>query len=169
MIHDPLCPLTSCVGPVCYGNDCTCQCDMIGKAERRGFDARDADWQTRQLDIEEMNLNRHYEQGQRDGHTTGYRAAMDDARQAVAETHQPIPVIQCACGWGANCPECGSDSNQVVGHVCRVCCADWGDHGYCDDMHNEDDTPLHHVGEEMWSGPFCPVIAAIESLRKLEP
>lgn len=92
-----------------------------------------------------------------------YRRGIDAAREAIAETHQPIPVIQCACGWGANCPECGSESNRIVGSVCRVCCDDWGDHGYCDDMHNEDDTPVHHFGG-MWNGPFCPVIAAIDAL-----
>ena len=90
---------------------------------------------------------------------------LDAARDAIAETHLPIPVIQCECGWGVNCPECGPESNRTVGHVCRVCCDDWGDHGYCDDMHNEDDSPVHHVGGEMWSGPSCPVIAAIDALR----
>ena len=99
-----------------------------------------------------------YEQGQRD--------ALDAAREAIVKTHQPIPVIQCECGWGVNCPECGPVSNRTVGSVCRACCDDWGDHGYCDDMHNEDDTPVHHVGVEMWSGPFCPVIAAVDALRE---
>lgn len=91
---------------------------------------------------------------------------LDAARSAIAKTHQPIPVIQCACGWGVNCPECGPMSNRTVGHVCRVCCDDWGDHGYCDDMHEEDDSPLHHPAGAMWSGPHCPVIAAIDALRK---
>jgi hypothetical protein len=94
------------------------------------------------------------------------RRGLDAARETIAKTHQPIPVIQCACSWGVNCPECGPESNRTVGSVCRVCCDDWGDHGYCDDMHNEDDTPVHHVGGEMWSGPFCPVIAHIDALRK---
>ena len=31
MTHDELCPVTSCIGPVCKGNDCTCQCDFIAK------------------------------------------------------------------------------------------------------------------------------------------
>jgi hypothetical protein len=97
---------------------------------------------------------------------TGYQRGLDDVREKVAETHLPIPVIQCACGWGVNCDVCGPESNRIVGHVCRVCCDDWDGHGYCSDMHNEDDTPLHHVGEEMWSGPFCPVIATIDALRK---
>jgi hypothetical protein len=91
---------------------------------------------------------------------------LDAAREAIAEIHQPIPVIQCECGWYANCPECGPESIRIVGSVCRICCDDWGDHGYCDDMHNEDDTPVHHVGGDMWSGPFCPVIAAIDALRE---
>jgi hypothetical protein len=104
-----------------------------------------------------------YEQGQQDG----YAAAMDAARQAVAKTHLPTPVIQCACGWGVNCPECGPQSNRIVGYVCRKCCDDWGDHGYCDDMHNEDDSPVHHV-DGMWSGPYCPVIAAIDAIDALK-
>ena len=94
------------------------------------------------------------------------RRGLDAAREAIAETHLPIPVIQCECGWGVNCPECGPESNRTVGSVCRVCCDDWTDHGYCDDMHNEDDTPVHHVGGELWSGPFCPVIAAVDALRE---
>ena len=94
------------------------------------------------------------------------RACEQRVREAIAETHQPIPVIQCECGWGVNCPECGSESNRIVGSVCRVCCDDWTDHGYCDDMHNEDDTPVHHPGGEMWSGPYCPVLAAIDALRE---
>lgn len=102
---------------------------------------------------------------QSDGMTGSYRRGLDAARDAIAKTHLPIPVIECACGWGYNCPECGSESNQKVGSVCRVCCDDWGDHGYCDDMHNDDDTSVHHVGGEMWSGPYCPVIAAIDALR----
>jgi len=98
-----------------------------------------------------------------------YESGLDAARQAVAATHQPIPVIQCACAWGFNCPECGLESNRIVGHVCRVCCAYWGDHGYCDDMHNEDDSPFHHVGDAMWTGPHCPVIAALDALKGDQP
>jgi hypothetical protein len=93
-----------------------------------------------------------------------YQRGLGAAREAVEATHLPMPVIQCACGWGVNCPECGPESNRTVGHVCRKCCGDWGDHGYCDDMHNEDDAPVHHVDGVMWSGPFCPVIAIIDSL-----
>ena len=103
-----------------------------------------------------------------DAMSKAYQRGLDAARETIAKTHSPIPVVQCACGWGVNCPECGSQSNRTVGFVCRVCCDDWDDHGYCDDMHNEDDTPIHHVGGEMWSGPFCPVIAAIDALRNEE-
>ena len=99
----------------------------------------------------------------------GYSDALIDAREAIGKTHLPIPVIQCACGWGVNCPECGTESNRTVGYVCRECCDDWGDYGYCDDMHNENDSPSHHVDGEMWSGPYCPVIAAIEALREDRP
>jgi hypothetical protein len=45
-----------------------------------------------------------------------------------------------------------------------MCCDDWGDHGYCSDFHNLDDSPFHHVGD-MWSGPHCPVIATIDVLK----
>ena len=98
-------------------------------------------------------------------YAAGYGRGLDAARQAIAETHQPMPVIQCGCGWGVNCPECGIPSNRTVGYVCRKCCDDWGDHGYCSDMHNLDDSPFHHVGDEMWSGPHCPVIAALDAIK----
>lgn len=94
----------------------------------------------------------------------GCEKGVGAAREAIAEKHLPTPVIECECGWGINCPECGSESNRIVGSVCRVCCDDWGDHGYCGDLHNDDDSPTHHVGGEMWSGPFCPVLAAIDAL-----
>jgi hypothetical protein len=103
---------------------------------------------------------------QSDGMTEAYQRGLDAAREAIAKTHLPIPVIVCECGWGFNCPECDSEFNLIVGSVCRICCDDWDDHGYCDDMHNDDDSPVHHVGGEMWSGPFCPVIAAIDALRE---
>jgi len=99
----------------------------------------------------------------------GYQSGLDAARQAVAKTHLPMPVIQCACGWGVNCPECGPESNRAVGQVCRECCDDWGDHGYCSDMHNLDDSPFHHVGDAMWTGPHCPVIAALDALKGDQP
>jgi hypothetical protein len=99
----------------------------------------------------------------------GHSDALIDAREAIAEAHLPIPVIQCECGWGFNCPECGTESNQTVGFVCRVCCDDWSDHGYCDDMHNLDNTPFHHVDGETWSGPYCPVIAALDAIKGEKP
>jgi hypothetical protein len=34
-------------------------------------------------------------------------------------------------------------------------------------MHNEDDSPVHHV-DGMWSGPYCPVIAAIDAIDALK-
>jgi hypothetical protein len=95
----------------------------------------------------------------------GYQRGLDAARQAVEKTHLPMPVIQCECGWGVNCPECGPESNRIVGYVCRKCCDDWDDHGYCSDFHNLDDTPFHHLGE-MWSGPHCPVIAALDAIKE---
>ncbi len=59
-----------------------CICDELRACEERVArtfkDTRDMEWQTRQLDIEEANLNRNYEKGQKDGYMTGYGAAMDD-------------------------------------------------------------------------------------------
>jgi len=104
----------------------------------------------------------------RAAYTAGYQRGLDAARETFERTHLPIPVIQCACGWGVNCPECGPESNRTVGYVCRKCCDDWGDHGYCSDMHYPDDTPFHHVGG-MWSGPYCPVIAAIDAIAGDQP
>ena len=92
---------------------------------------------------------------------------LDAARQAVAALHRPVPVIECGgtCGWGKDCPECGIQSNRIVGYVCDACCNSFGDHAYCDDLHHED-TPLHHQDGQMWSGPHCPVIAAIDALKE---
>lgn len=87
------------------------------------------------------------------------------AREAVAAAHRPLPVIECACGWGYDCPECGTEAIRVVGYACSQCCTVWPDTAWCDDMHNEDDTPLHHLGGDMWSGPHCPVIALIDAIR----
>lgn len=95
----------------------------------------------------------------------GYLAGLDAAREALAATHRPVPVIECACGWGKDCPECGEESNRVVGYACDACCNSFGDHAYCDDLHYDDDTALHHQNGQMWSGPHCPVIAAIDALK----
>jgi hypothetical protein len=88
------------------------------------------------------------------------------AREAVAALHQRVPVIECACGWGKDCPECGIESNRVLGYACAACCNSFGDHAYCEDMHYEDDTPLHHQDGKMWSGSHCPTLAAIDALRR---
>lgn len=97
----------------------------------------------------------------------GFTAGLTAAREAVAALHQRVPVIECACGWGNDCPECGSESNRVVGYACDRCCNSFGDHAYCDDMHyDDDDTPLHHRDGLMWSGPHCPTMAAIDALRR---
>ena len=93
----------------------------------------------------------------------GYLAGLDAAREAVLKDHRPLPVIECACGWGKDCPECGEESNRVVGYACLVCCNSFGDHAYCDDMH--DDTHLHHQ-DGLWTGPHCPVIASIDALKE---
>ena len=92
--------------------------------------------------------------------------ALDAAREAVAALHRPVPVIECACGWGKDCPECGSESNRIVGFACDACCNSFGDFAYCYDVHyDDDDTPLHHRDGVMWSGPHCPTLAAIDALR----
>lgn len=96
---------------------------------------------------------------------TAYAAGLDAAREAVLKDHRPVPVIECGCGWGKDCPECGEESNRVVGYACNACCNSFGDHAYCDDMHYDDDTPLHHQ-DGRWNGPHCPVIAAIDALRE---
>lgn len=88
---------------------------------------------------------------------------LDQARAAILKDHRPVPVIECACGWGKDCPECGSESNRVVGYACDACCNSFGDHAYCDDMH--DDQPLHHR-DGRWNGPHCPALAAIDALRE---
>ena len=95
----------------------------------------------------------------------GYVAAITDVQEAVLAVHQPAPVIECECGWGYHCPECGSESNRIIGYACSQCCNSWPHTAYCDDMHNEDGTPLHHPNGVMWSGPHCPVIALIDALR----
>jgi hypothetical protein len=98
--------------------------------------------------------------------TRGYAAGLNAAREAVAALHQRVPVIECACGWGKDCPECGEESNRVVGYACDACCNSFGDHAYCDDMHDDmHDEPLHHR-DGRWNGPHCPVIAAIDELRE---
>lgn len=96
------------------------------------------------------------------------RAGWNDAliaASAVLKNHRPVPVIECACGWGKDCPECGKGSNRVVGYACDACCDSSGDHAYCDDMHYDDDTPLHHQ-DGLWTGPHCPIIASIDALRE---
>ena len=95
----------------------------------------------------------------------GYLAGLDAAREAVLKNHRPVPVIECACWWGKDCPECGSQSNRIVGYACDACCNSSGDHAYCDDMHYDDDTPLHHR-DGLWTGPHCPIIASIDALRE---
>lgn len=95
----------------------------------------------------------------------GYLAGLDAAREAVLKNHRPVPVIECACWWGKDCPECGSQSNRIVGYACDACCNSSGDHAYCDDMHYDDDTPLHHQ-DGLWTGPHCPIIASIDALRE---
>jgi hypothetical protein len=96
----------------------------------------------------------------------GIRAGLTAAREAVAALHQRVPVIECACGWGKDCPECGSESNLIVGYACDSCCNSFGDHAYCDDLHYDDDTSLHYQDGVMWSGPHCPTMAAIDALRR---
>ena len=96
----------------------------------------------------------------------GWDAALDEARPAILKHHRPVPVIECACGWGKDCPECGSESNRVVGYACDACCNSYGDHAYCDDMHYDDDTPLHHR-DGRWNGPHCPVFASIDALSSV--
>lgn len=134
----------------CYGSSCDCEyshfciCDALRSCEER----------VRRENVL-LSVSR----------IRGYADALITVREAIAEIHQPVPVIECACGWGVTRPECGSESNRTVGYVCRICCDDWDDHGYCDDMHYPDDTPLHHVGG-MWSGPYCPVLAAIDALKE---
>ena len=95
----------------------------------------------------------------------GYGHGLYAAREAMLKDHRPLPVIECACGWGKDCPECGEESNRVVGYACLVCCNSFGDHAYCDDMHYDDDTHLHHQ-DGMWTGPHCPVIASIDALKE---
>ena len=97
----------------------------------------------------------------------GWNDALIAARAALARTHRPVPVIECGgtCGWGKDCPECGIQSNRIVGYVCDACCNSLGDHAYCDDLHCED-TPLHHQDGQMWSGPHCPTLAAIDALKE---
>ena len=129
----------------------TCICDALRACEKRVRE-----------DERSYNLT---PDDHSDGMTESYQRGLAAARDSVAENHQPMPVVQCACGWGADCPECGYESNRIVGQVCRICCDDWGDHGYCSDFHNLDDKPFHHVNGEMWSGQFCPVLAAIDAFR----
>lgn len=148
--HLPECPVENRLRAGRTVGSQTCICDALRACEHR----------VRQ---DEQSSNFTFDE-QSDGMTEAYRRGLDAAREAIAETHLPIPVIQCECGWGANCPECGLQSNRIVGSVCRICCDYWGDHGYCDDMHNEDDTPVHHISDEMWSGPYCPVLAAIDEM-----
>ena len=97
-------------------------------------------------------------------HRIAYRlgrdAGLDAAQDAMLKDHRPLPVIECACGWGKDCPECGEESNRVVGYACLVCCNSFGDHAYCDD-----DTHLHHQ-DGLWTGPHCPVIASIDALKE---
>jgi hypothetical protein len=50
-----------------------------------------------------------------------------------------------------------------------MCCDNWGDHGYCSDFHNLDDSAFHHADGDMWSGPHCPVIAALDALEGDQP
>ena len=95
----------------------------------------------------------------------GWNDAIIAAREAVLKNHRPVPVIECACWWGKDCPECGSQSNRIVGYACDACCNSSGDHAYCDDMHYDDDTPLHHR-DGRWNGPHCPALAAIDALRE---
>ena len=90
--------------------------------------------------------------------------AYQEVRELVTAIHRPLPVIECTCGWGVNCPECDASSSRVIGFVCAACCDDWGNHGYCHDMHLEDDAPFHHVDGEMWSGSYCPFVASIDEL-----
>ena len=125
-----------------------CICEEIKRAEKRVLDA---------LDLASANVK--YQ-------SIGFAAGLDAAREAVAALHQRIPVIECPCGWGKDCPECGSESNRIVGYVCDACCNSFGDHAYCDDLHYEDDTPLHHQDGQMWSGPHCPTLASIDALRR---
>jgi hypothetical protein len=139
------------------GADCTCELIVKVRVDEHAAFYDAASPYTASINDNSFDACRvAYEKGQRDG--------LAAAREAIAATHQPMPVIQCACGWGVNCPECGPESNRTVGHVCRMCCDDWGDHGFCSDFHNLDDTPFHHVGD-MWSGPHCPVIAALDALK----
>ena len=91
---------------------------------------------------------------------------LNAAREALLKDHRAVPVIECGCGWGKDCPECGSESNRIVGYACDACCNSYGDHAYCDDMHDDmHDEPLHHR-DGRWNGPHCPVIAAIDALRE---
>ena len=99
----------------------------------------------------------------------GWNDALVMAREVMEATHRPVAVIKCPCGWGKDCPECGSESNRVVGYACDACCNSFGDHAYCDDLHHEDGTPLHHQDGQMWSGPHCPTLAAIDALREEKP
>ena len=137
-----------------YGLRGLCICDELRACEQR-------------VRMEDDDYAYVAAQSEADGRRRGWSEALIAARAALAMTHRPVPVIECGgtCGWGKDCPECGSESNRIVGYVCDACCNSFGDHAYCDDLHYED-TPLHHQDGQMWSGPHCPTLAVIDALRE---
>ncbi len=139
--HKPECPANWGVGEMPEG-PCTF-CEMLSACEQRV-------WKDPLLVVSRR---------------AGWNDALVMAREVMEATHRPVAVIECPCGWGKDCPECGSESNRIVGYVCDACCNSFGDHAYCDDLHHED-TPLHHQNGEQWSGPHCPTMAAIDALRR---